>query len=121
MILNRNQTILLNSVLSKPELKLKGINGESYVKLLYLKRKIRNAIDALVEDEQNTAKDIGYDPTKTESQKEFSEKLGAIQKAFEVEVYDPFLSLEEFKGYVEMLDTESASIVAEFLLKDFNE
>jgi hypothetical protein len=121
MKLNRLKAINLNKVLSNPELKIKYINGESYAKLLYLKRKLRNSIDELVEIEQEAAKDCKYDETKPETIKEFSDKLVAIQSKFEVEVYEPFLTLEEFKHYAEMLDTETASILAEFLLKDFNE
>jgi hypothetical protein len=121
MIINRKPALSLNQALANKDLKIKHITGENYQKILFLKRKLRNSIDALVEDEVQLAKDIGYDPSNTETHKDFTDKLSVIQSAFKVEIYDPFLTIEEFKHFVEALDIESASLVAEFLLKEFSE
>jgi hypothetical protein len=84
MIINRKPALSLNQALANKDLKIKHITGENYQKILFLKRKLRNSIDALVEDEVQLAKDIGYDPSNTETHKDFTDKLSVIQSAFKV-------------------------------------
>lgn len=127
MKINRQQAIEVNNVLAKDGLKATQLSNESYVKLLYLKRKIINSLKDLIESEEILKKDfpdvniINTDDIKKQEQvdKLYNEKLKALQDDFSIEIYDPFMSLEEFKLFAENLDVNHSSVIAEILLKDF--
>lgn len=113
MKLNKTQFLNIETALQSKDLKAKHVSGENYLTLLKLKKDLRVAREGLIELEKIAIVDCGED------QEALRVKITQIHDAFSFELVDPFLTLEEFKAFVKELDTEPASIIAEFLLKDF--
>jgi len=124
MKLNRDQSIELNEALSQKGLKTKHVSGDSYIKLLNVKTKLKNEITVLAEAEKELAEEFGAVQTQSgffiedkDKQKEFVKNLRDKQKAFSIELDLNFVPEAELKEYAKEQDTAIEAVLFEYLLK----
>lgn len=151
--LNFTKSTNLNNALNSSEvLEIKGENvvkqvlrsgkhlsGDSYLKLMGVKKKFRDAFTDIQEKEKDVFEHNDYilvggqwvppvidDKDKEavkkqrENHKEISKKLDAIHNEVSIDIIDPFIKREEFLEWTKECSNEAASVLAEFLLVDFN-
>jgi phosphosulfolactate phosphohydrolase-like enzyme len=112
------QIEMLLKALSNSDLKVKKISTDNYFSLICIKRNLQKIIEDIVTAEEGLAKEYGviFGTTNTPDT-EFVNKLREIQqKEHEVTGLN-FMSKEEFKTWVDDVDFETSSILAEYILK----
>lgn len=113
----------LNQMLSVKDLKAKHVNGENYLKVINLKKDLKNALVAQSEKEKQIFEDLQIDATSeaawtADIKKTVWDKLTPCRKAFKFEAPEPFLTIEEFKEWTKEQDVAVVAILGEYLLKD---
>lgn len=112
------------------------LSSEAYLTLMIIKKKLRNSLDELSEREKELIESYdgrifggswaleateGKDVSQIKSEtKELNKKLTDLQKVLVVEISNPFIDQKEFLEWTKECSNEVASILAEFLLKDFD-
>jgi hypothetical protein len=119
--MERDETIALSTSLRRQELKVKYLSGESYVKLLSLRRKIDVYLKTMSEDEKIAAEDFNIN-TQDEFFKnlDFQKKLKEIQKRkFDHNGQTNFIEESEFDNFVRKtdIDFDSCYLLEIWLLK----
>lgn len=145
--LNWSQTNNLNNALSSTEvIEINGqqvqksvlksgkhLSGDVYLRLMSLKKKLRNTIEDIAEKEKILFEDNDYVlqgaqwvPPQNEDAKavrniakEISKKLDAIHKDVKLEIEDAFIPKGQFLEWTKECNNDVASILAEFLLEGF--
>lgn len=120
--MKRDYAIQLNNALHAEGLKVKHLTGDQYIKLLALKRPLAKYANEMSEEEQALYKtyDVitNVDILNQLKDKSFRDKRDAI---FSKE-FDPkelkFMDNEVFKKFTDEIDFGTASILAEYLLKE---
>jgi len=148
--LNYKKTLNLNNALNSTEAMEDGksfksvlksgkhLSGENYLKVMGVKKILRNALEdasekekALFEDYDGVnngsswnivpKSDSEEDVKKSrEEAKDLGKKLEQIQKELSVEIPDAFINEKEFLEWTKECSNEPASILAEFLLIGFD-
>lgn len=121
--MKRTEAMALNISLHTEGLKVKYLSSSAYVELIGLKRPLAKYIDNIVEEEQELCKaydlsNAGEIAEKKKTDKSFAEKLEAIQAPeFQLKNRN-FIPADEFKKFTDEIDFGTASILAEYLLKE---
>lgn len=117
----------------------KHLSGDSYLKLMGVKKKLRDLFEDTGQKEKTLFEDNDYilvggnwsppvidekDKEAVKKQrdnhKEISKKLDQIHKEVSLEIHDPFIKKEEFLEWTKECSNEAASVLAEFLLIGFD-
>lgn len=117
----------------------KHLSGDSYLKLMGVKKKLRDLLEDTGQKEKTLFEDNDYilvggnwappvidekDKEAVKKQrdnhKEISKKLDQIHKEVSLEIHDPFIKKEEFLEWTKECSNEAASVLAEFLLVGFD-
>lgn len=123
--MNAQEIAKLAGTLSLPALKSKHLSTENFFNLIAVKKKVRERLTEIVEAEMELVKAFGAKEEKVSAthviykseDKEFYEKLEAIQqKKYDVPGLN-FMTKEEFKPFVDELDVDAAEFLFDKLVK----
>lgn len=153
MKLNLDQAVELNNALSSYEVvEIDGSNQRknvlkagkhlstaSYMDVMVVKKRLKNAIAEISETERTflsdsgaafdsdgrwklvlTDEDLKAGKNVNEVTKNINAKMKEIKKSFSVEINTSFISQKEFIDWTKDSSTDVSAVLAEYLLKDFD-